>query len=996
MDRERQRIEEDLRGLIAGEVRCDPVFRQLYATDASLFAMDPLGVVRPRTTADVVAVVQYAAAGGIPVHPRGAGSGLAGGTVGPGLVLDFSRFMRRVLQTTETTVRVQPGVVLENLNRHLAKYGRRFGPDPATSEVRTMGGVVSVNASGNHWLRSGSARNQLIAAEVVLADGSVVELGDHSVQPRTDGGEPVQLSQRIRSLAILLDEHADEIARHQPKTHVNSCGYHLHHVLQDGEIHLPRLLAGSEGTLAVVTQATLKTEPIAPIQQCVIFLFDRLEKAAFAVAEILPLAPTACDLMDRRHINLARESDIRFELMVSGAAEALLLVEFEGSDPREVSHRVKKAVDRISHETGLAAGSYIADEPEDIALCWDLARGFAPTLYRMKGNSRPVPFVEDIAVPPMAVAKMLAFAQNILKRLEVTASLFAHAGQGQIHIRPLINISDPQDRYRLTALADALYTHVWELDGTISGEQGDGLSRTPYLEKQYGPVHALFQAVKHIFDPENILNPGKIVPTSPVQPLDLLAGAIYPVLPRKPDETHTSRLSAEVLDWQLDWQPDGIPSAVDICNHCGVCRIESGTKRMCPIFRFAPREEASPRAKTNLLRAVLSGHLDREDINSEVFKEIADLCVHCHMCRLECPAQVDVPRLMIEAKAAHIRDSGMKLGEWLLAHIDGVCAVGSRFRFLCNWTIKNRFMRWFIEQTLGISQGRKLPRFARRSWMQLAHHRKLTRPTHRGEGSERVAYFVDTYVNFFDVQLGEALVAVLEHNHIPVFVPPRQKYSAMTLIAHGAIEAARAIARHNVAILAEAVRQGYTIIATEPSAALALTHEYPLLIPDDEDVLLVARATREACFYLWKLHQRGQLRLDFTPLALMVGYHVPCHVKALEVGTPAKNLLGLVPGLRIETLEKGCSGMAGTYGLAKRNYRNSLRAGLPLINGLRQAPIDVGMTECCMCKMQMEHGMITPTTHPIKLLAFAYGLMPELGDALTTEHPTARSRKGRL
>lgn len=907
--------------------------------------------------------------------------------------------------------------------------------------MRTLGGAVSVDASGSHWLRSRSSRQHIISAEVVLADGSVVELGVHPVEPRTDGGESTRLSELVHPLAVLLDHHAERIVRHRPRSVVNASGYDLHDVLRDGSLNLARLLVGSEGTLAFITQATLGTEPIAPTRSCVLFIFDRLEKAAHAVAEVLPLSPTACDLMDRRHLNLARESDVRFELMIPGAAEAVLLVEFEGEEMGAAVRDVQEAVDRVSRRASLAAGSQVAEDPDDVALCWKLARGFAPTLYRMMGLSRPVPFVEDIAVPPENVAEMLSMVQNILKRHEVTASLFAHAGHGQIHIRPLIDISNADDRRRLVALADELYSHVWGLSGTISGEQGDGLSRTPYLAKQYGPLSDVFRDVKNIFDPDNILNPGKIVPTSSVQPAELLDGTVYPALPgsgpiariipaaetsvepfepvpkrrvgsvplgrERHSETSveplgpipkrraasspadrergSARPRESTLELQLDWQPDGIEPAIDICNRCGVCRIESGVQRMCPVFRFAPREEASPRAKVNLLRSVLTGRFVKENISSEAFKQVADLCVHCHMCRLECPAQVDVPQLMIEAKAAHIRNSGMKLNEWLLAHIDGVCAAGSRLRSLSNWAMTNRLMRWIIEKTLDISQGRKFPPYARRTFFQQAHRRKLTRPTRGGTGGERVAYFVDTYANYFDVMLAEALVAVLEHNGVPVFVPPRQKHSAMALIAHGAIEAAQTVARQNIMVLAEAVRQGYTIVATEPSAALALAHEYPALMPNDEDTRLVAHATREACHYLWKLHQRGDLVLDFEPIALSVGYHVPCHVKALDVGTPAQNLLSLVPGLRIETLERGCSGMAGTFGLAKRNYRNSLRAGLPLINGLRDAPIDAGMTECCMCKMQMEHGMVTPTTHPIKLLAFAYGLMPELGDELASD-----------
>jgi Fe-S oxidoreductase len=336
---------------------------------------------------------------------------------------------------------------------------------------------------------------------------------------------------------------------------------------------------------------------------------------------------------------------------------------------------------------------------------------------------------------------------------------------------------------------------------------------------------------------------------------------------------------------------------------------------------------------------------------------------------------------MAEGKAAYVATNGLRPTDWLMTRVDRLSALGCMFHPLANWTIANRQARWVLEKTLGVAQGRKLPRFARRSFLQRAGRLRLTRPT-RGSGP-KVAYFVDTYANYHDPQVAEALVRVLKHNGVAVYVHPRQKHCAMSMIAQGALDSARIVAEHNVALLAETVRQGFTIVATEPSAALALTREYPHLI-DDDDARLVAANTLEACHYLWRRHQLGKLQLDFKPQNMTLAYHVPCHLKALDIGSPAENLLRLVPGVEVRKLEKGCSGMAGTFGLKRENYRNSLRAGWGLISAMRDPTLQAGTTECCTCKLQMEQGTRKPTVHPVKILALAYGLMPEIAKLLMT------------
>jgi len=979
LDQHRQRIQDDLRGLIAGEVRCDDLFLHLYASDASIYHIRPIGVVRPRSAADVAACVQYAADKQIPVHARGAGTGVAGQSLGPGLVLDFSRYLRRVIRTTSDRVRVQPGIVYERLNAQLRPQGRVFGPDPAISGVTTIGSMIAVDAAGSHWPKYGTVRKHVLSLQVVLADGQLMELGCEPLVGGVSADPNPRKRELLTRLAMLLAQSDDCIRRHQPKCPLDRCGYNLAGVLTETSLDAARLLAGSEGTLAMVTEALLATQPLPRHRGVAILLFDSVEKASRAVLEILPFGPTACDLMDRRQISLARETEVRFDLLIPPEAEAALLVEHDGDDLVELRDRVLRLVDEIWHQKRWAFGARQAFDHDEVAMFWRLADNVQPALFRVKGRSRPVPVVEDVAVDPAALPDFLPRVQNLLKKHQITTALLCHAGQGQLHIQPFLDLADGADVERMRRLADELYQEVFTAGGTIGGGHAYGLSRTPFLRRQLGPLDDVFRQVKQIFDPAGILNPGKIVGDDP----DLLTRNLRALVSRPlPDQQQPADAGGlrDLVELQLNWDAARVANPTADCNRCGECRTQAPAMRMCPIFRCAPSEEGSPRAKANLVHGILTGQLSLTQLTGDDCKAIADLCVHCHMCRRECPAKVDIPRLMREVKAAYVTAKGLRPTAWLMTRLDLLDAVASLASPVANWTIGNRMMRWLMEKTLGIAQGRKLPRVVSRSFLRRAARRRLTRPTRRH--GDKVAYLVDIYANYHDPQLAEALVAVLEHNSVAVYVPPEQRQAGTPSIACGALDFARRLAEHNVGILAECVRQGYHVVATEPAAALCLAREYPSLI-DDDDARLVAANSSEACSYLWKLHTMGKLQLDLRPINASLGYHLPCHLAALDVGCPGENLLRLIPGLRVSRIEEGCSGMAGTFGLKRENFRNSIRAGWGLITRLRDPRIHAGTTECSTCKMQMEQGTTKPTVHPIKLLALAYGLMPEVGRLLS-------------
>jgi FAD/FMN-containing dehydrogenase/Fe-S oxidoreductase len=970
MDPEQKRIEEDLRGIVSGDVLCDDASRHLYATDASLFAVRPLAVVRPRSAEDVAATVAWAASRGLPVHPRGGGSSVSGGSLGPGIVVDCSRYMRRIVATDGESVRVQSGVVLAALEAHLAAVGRTFGPDPGNAAVTTIGGMIGRNSSGSRFLRHGAVGGRILAAQVVLADGAIVELSPRSPQV---GAAADSADRRAAGLAAgvadLLEEARATIAVSQPRSRPTHAGYRLDGLVRpDGAVDLPRLVCGSEGTLGIVTEATFRTVPADAATAVGLVLFDSLHKAAEAAVRLRGLGPSACDLFDRRHLALARGTKPAFDLLIPPVAEAGLLVEFTADDATTCHAQLDEVLATMRQRRRGCIDVRRAEDAIDAAFFWELSRNVVSTLHGVRAAVRPVPFVEDIVVPPQALPDFLARLEEALKRRQCTAMLFGHAGHGQLHVRPYLDPRDPAERERLEALAEDLYAEALAVGGCFGAEQGLGLSRTPFVARLLPEWNEVCGRMKRLWDPAGTLNPGRVVQGDAAPaPFRAAVGGAAPVAAEPAPTGRTPPLPL------LAWDGDRLLAEVDACNGCGTCRTQAAGPRMCPMYRGNPAEEAAPRAKANLLAAVLAGTLDAKALTGDAVRGVADTCFNCHQCRSDCSAGVDIPALVMELKGAHYAANSAPLSRWLLSRVDALAAVGGAMRPLANWALANPQARWLIEKSLGIAQGRKLPAFTGNQFLRWAARRGITRPSRRS--GPRVLYFLDTYARRHDPLLAQAFVTVLERNGIGVFVDPRQVASGMPLVSEGDLDGARRLARTNMRVLAEAVRLGYRIVCTEPSAVTCLRHDYPLLVEDD-DMERVTAATCDAMTFLWELHREGSLRLDFRPVASRVLYHAPCHARSSAAMTPAEHLLRLVPGLAVQAADRGCSGMAGTFGLAHEHYRASLRVGRGLVAAMRGGGVEVGATECSACRIQMEQGTTKPAVHPVKLLARAYGLLP--------------------
>jgi Fe-S oxidoreductase len=532
-------------------------------------------------------------------------------------------------------------------------------------------------------------------------------------------------------------------------------------------------------------------------------------------------------------------------------------------------------------------------------------------------------------------------------------------------MRPFLDLQKADDVSRLWSITEKIHVLALELGGTVSSQHATGLGRTPWVARQAGPLYSVFREVKAIFDPKRIFNPGKIVDPDPDQaarPLRALCGA------EKPPTA-----------FKLHWQPDEVAMEVNRCNGCGECRTESPPQRMCPVFRASHTEAATPRAKANMLRHLLQSPANGLQLSSGEVRAVADLCVHCKMCATECPAHINIPKLMLEAKAANVAEHGLNRTDWFFARLENGLRWGSALSFLANATLRSRTARWLFDKFFGLSSERRLPRLAARSFMARAKRRGWTR---KPNGAKPVVlYFVDLFANYMEPQIAEATVAILHHHGYDVYIPPEQRGSGLEALVHGEVESARETAQANLRVLVEAARAEWPIICSEPSAAMMLQQDYLDLLAED-DARVVAARTVELTAFLWNLHRQGRLRTDFRPLELTIGHHVPCHLKALQGPVAGPELLKLIPDVRMHTIDVGCSGMAGTFGMKSQNYQLSRQAGAAMLTELSKPAHRFGSTECSSCRMQMEDATKKRTLHPAQYLALAYGLMPKVEERL--------------
>ncbi|WP_137285551.1 FAD-binding and (Fe-S)-binding domain-containing protein [Halorussus salinisoli] len=952
-DREagRRSVPTDLRGL-DGDADFDETARTLYATDASIYRVEPAGVVWPASVADVRRTVRFARNTGTSVVARGGGSSLNGNAIGEGIVLDCSRHFDEVVSVDpeEKTATVRPGVVLDELNDELAADDLYFPPDPSTSSTCTIGGMVANDAAGPHSVRHGTTRDNVARIECVLSDGTT-EVFEHKAGEELDAelARDDRVGELYRAVTEIGTEHADEIEHRYPDVDRNSSGYDLESsVASDGSwTDLSNLLVGSEGTLGVVTEVTLELTERPETRAAALLFYDDVRSAADAVTGALDADPSAVELVDDAVLGHAREAwgiDL-----VPDEAGAALLVEVE-CDASEQDRRLDEAVAASTTEHTVAVERAATDKEQD--RLWKVRKASNPLLNRHPGDEQALSFIEDAAIPPEKLPTYLDRVADVLADHGLDASVFGHAGQGVLHVKPFLNLQTEADRERLRSVSEAVHDVVLDVGGAVSGEHGDGRLRSEHLPEMYGEtLYEAFQTVKRTIDPEDVFNPSKVVPDSEGD------------LARVDEALRYDDYDPHEVETTLDFGDErGFDSLIEQCNGCSKCRTTDGGV-MCPSYRATGEEVASTRGRANALRDAIDGELGEEALTSAWFQEeVLDLCLSCKACETECPTGVDMAKLKTEAKHQKHREEGVPLRARLFGNVRALNRVGSALAPVANRLAKFGPGRVVAEKVLGIDRRRGLPEFASKSLFErMATHDPA--PTAGEHGA--VVLYPDCYATYNHPEVGMAVVRVLEALGYTVEIPD-VNCCGRPALSQGMVETARTDAAENVETLRDRA-EDVPVISLEPSCASAL-EEYDDLVADPGPV---PDAADTVAGFLFDRVATGDLSIpeapDFECADRSVAYHGHCHATARGRDHAPVGLLRQA-GYDVTPVDATCCGMAGAFGYETDHYELSMDLGTDLAAKLDAVDADVIAAGGASCSQQLADCDVE-TRHPMELLA---------------------------
>jgi FAD/FMN-containing dehydrogenase/Fe-S oxidoreductase len=928
--------------------KSDQVTRLLYSTDASIYQVMPLGVVWPQDAVDVSSIIEIAGDHGVPVLPRGGGSSLAGQAIGEALILDFSRYMDRVidLNVEEKSVIVQPGVVLGSLNRQLAKYNLTFGPDPASADRATIGGVLGNNASGAHSILYGMAHDHLLSAETILSDGSAVNFSDQKNVSSTSKNSFE--SAIYKHLPEILARYQDPIQKNYPRTFRNVAGYNLNILAAQETLNPAVLLAGSEGTLGIITSAKLNLVPLPASTTLYLVHFQDLGEALSSVPEILKTNPSAVELIDSMLIRLARANPAYQPLLksIQGDPEAILAVEYQADDPDPISN-MDQTLKRFGPTVPLL-------EVKEQARIWKARKVGLGILQSQRGDAKSTTFIEDAAVPVEHLADYTLGIRDYAAEIGVGGiAFYAHASAGLLHIRPQVNLKSEDGLRQMRQLAERSLALVKEYGGTITGEHGEGFVRGEFTRELYGPeLMEAFKEVKELFDPSYIFNPGKIINPPRMDDTSILRYGINYQADQKPVATLQS------FDSDL-----GFDRAVEMCNGAGVCRqLEDGV--MCPSFQGSRDEENSTRGRANMLRAAISGKLGPRGMTSRELYQVLDLCLSCQACSSECPSSVDMSKLKAEFLHGYYQEHGLSFRSWFFANVAEISNFASRFAPIANLMLRSPIAQGF--SLIGIHPDRKLPDFSNQTFTRW--HRKLARSQEPPSGPQAV-FFYDTYLEYNYPHIGKALTKICQLAGIELIILDGQGDSGRPAYSKGVLRKAQKLAKKNIGLLTPYAEQGIPIIGCEPSDIVMLKKEYRDLVPGPAAERIAELAVL-AEDYLLQFDHHGW-NFDHTPRKIL--YHGHCQQKA-NLGTERTlDLLRSIPGSQVQEIDAGCCGMAGAFGYEKEHYQLSTDiAELRLAPQIRSS--DAGTIICASgtsCREQILHTTNRDAKHPLEVFADA-------------------------
>jgi len=938
-------LQRRLQGAVRGEVRFDRFTRGLYSTDASHYQIEPLGVVFPRDATDVSAILEVSREEGVPVLPRGAGTSQCGQTVGRAVVVDVSRHLSSIALDEEgNEVVVEPGVVLDELNRRLAPAHKWFPVDPSTSNRATLGGMAGNNSAGARSLRYGMMVDNVAAIEVVLPDGRKLWLGE-------GGDEEAAIPSELRVLRALYEREADEIRARAPRTLRNVAGYNLDRLAPEKE-NLAQLLVGSEGTLAFFTRLRLRLSELPARRVVGVCHFPDLLKALDAVQHIVELGPSAVELVDENVLALAMDRPVfrdPIQRFVIGAPKALLLVEFASdTGGAGLERRLDDLVDTMGR-LGFPGGVVRAEDPGLQAEIWAVRKAGLNLVMSMAGPRKPVSFLEDCAVPLEHLSEYARRVEEIFRRHDTLGTWYAHASVGCLHVRPALNLKDPADLRRMRRIAEEAHEVVRAFKGTHSGEHGDGILRSEFLEPMLGRrLVGAFREVKRTFDPGGVMNPGKIVDPPRMDDRSLLR--------------YAPEYAPQPLPVVLDWPgTEGFLAHIERCNNNGAC-LKSDPGVMCPSYRATRDERHSTRGRANALRLAVTGQLGPQALASPEMSEAMGLCVSCKACKRECPTGVDMARLKLEWLHQRNRLRGIPVRERLLAGLPRVAPLVSQAATLANRIAGHEGTRELAERALGLTADRPLPEWSASPWSE----REISTP------HPDVLLFVDTFTRWFEPHVARAAAELLGAGGWQVGTPRARRRPlccGRTWLSSGMVDRARREAERLVAALAPAAREGIPIVGLEPSCLFTLKDEVPALVAstDADMVGEHAQLLEELLERWWNSGHQLPLR-NAGDGRIMVHGH--CHQKAFGATTSTLDLLRRIPGAQVSEIHSGCCGMAGAFGYQADHQDVSFAMGeLSLFPAVRGAGEDVTLVaDGTSCRAQIRDGTGRTAEHAAMVL----------------------------
>jgi FAD/FMN-containing dehydrogenase/Fe-S oxidoreductase len=947
---------EALRLAMAGQVREDAYTRHLFSRDASMYSIEPLAVVFPRDAADVVAAVAICAERRVPMLPRGAGTSLAGQTVGRAVIIDTSRHMDAILELDPEAgiARVQPGVVQDDLNRAAARHGLLFGPDTSTSNRATVGGMVGNNSAGSGSVVYGMTIDHVRSLDVVLSDAATATLGPlSSAELARRATADTREGHILARLPAIVEERRAAIEAGFPPYWRRAGGYRLDRLAGATDFDLARFVVGSEGTLVVVTEATVGLVPLPRARAIAVGHFTSTAAAIAATEDALTVAPSQVELIDRTILDLSRQK-IEYAALgaiLEGDPGALLFVTVNGETPAEAAAGVERLADLWKRHGHGYHTLHASTAAQQAALLKVRSAGLGLLMAAGEGTRRPVAFIEDTAVDPARLPEYTERFAAVLARHGLVAGFYGHCSVGCLHIRPFMDLTQPTQVTTMRAVAEEVRDLVAEFGGANSSEHGDGLARSEFNRRIFGDeLYEAMREVKRLFDPDLLMNPGKIVDAPPMTE-SIRDVALPPVRP---------------LPTRLSFAATGdMRGAADRCMNIGVCR-KGSTGVMCPSYMATREEEHSTRGRANALVMALSQPDPRAALGDERLHDILDLCLECKACKSECPLGVDMASMKSEFLFQYQGIHGVPRRARFFAAARRLNRLGATMAPLSNlvWALPGA--RAAMERTLGISRYRPLPRFQRRTLL-----RWFAGRAPRAAPLGRVVMLADSFTTFTEPGVGIAAVELLEMAGWQVDLVG-DRCCGRAAISKGMLDDAARQAQAMTARLVALARQGVTIVGVEPSCILTLTEEHLALQPDSDDAKLVATRVRLVDDLVLEAIDAGHLRLD--PASASAGrrilFHGHCHQKAL-VGTAATvKMLSRIPGATVVEVDAGCCGMAGSFGFEAEHYDLSMQIGgmrlFPAVNAEDRGTL-VAATGVS-CRQQIAHGTGREARHPVELI----------------------------